>query len=375
MFIINRACRSLTAAGCVALLVTACGGTSAGPFDPGGVGGTGASGGTSSGAGASGSVAQAGRAGNMGGTSSGGATSGGAGNGGNTGSTAGCNQPTITTATPCNGQYPATSIKALRGAQSVGCFELSHVGLVARTDSPTEPRIYVQDAGGTDTSAISAKCAATATHACDAAVRAKIPALLDTPTDGAQLTVRGYYQHGSVTGFEEFYIEDIIDECKAVPRPPPITLSVADITRDARTPSKWFRRATVAIPAGDPLVVYDFSPAELLLAQPQCPDYAGFAMISKSAGTAAPATCAGATNPAPLMQANPREVLIGRQFFNQFLFAADCACAATSNIRIVGAKGQVSGNVVGYLILEQEKASTAAYQVFEPAADQTFPIH
>jgi hypothetical protein len=285
-----------------------------------------------------------------------------------------CNQPTVTTVTPCNSQYPATSILKLRNSKAPGCFELSHVGLVARTDSPSEPRVYLQDPNGGDSSAILAKCAQTATHACDPAVKAKIGLLYDTLTDGAQLSVRGYYQVGGVTGFEEFYIEDIIDECKTLPRPAPVTMTVADITRDARTPAKWFRRATVNVPAADPLVVYDFSPPELLLGQPQCPDYAGFAMIQKSAGSTAPSACAGAANPAARTAPDPKEILIGRQFFNQFLFGADCACAANTNLKIVSPQGAVSGPVLGYLILEQDKASPAAYQVFEPAANQTFPI-
>ena len=354
------------------LLLFGCGGASSGISESG-------NGGSPSGiAGSAGDgvVAGGGSSGGAGSTLGGsnGGQAGGPSGGGGTPSSGGCNQPTITTATPCNGQYPATSIVALRQAKAAGCFELSHVGLVARTDSPSEPRMYVQDPGGTDTSAILAKCTPTATHACAAAVKAKIPMLLDTLTDGAQLSLRGYYQIGAVTGFEEFYVEDIIDECKTVPRPAPISLTVAELTRDARTPAKWFRRAMVNIPANDPLVVYDFSPPELLLGLPQCPDYAGFAMISRSAGSAAPAACVGNTNPPSVAAADPMEVLVGRQFFNQFLFGADCTCAGTTNLKIVKPTGAVSGSVLGYLILEQKKASKTAFQVFEPAADRAFPI-
>jgi hypothetical protein len=347
-----------------AWLLVACGGSSTTLGDPSaggtsGVGGSGASvaGGVDSLAGAS-SSPQAG------------ATSG----GGGAANSGGCNQPTITTPTPCNGHYPATTVSTLRNAKASGCFELSDVGLVARTDSPSEPRIYLQDPGGGDTSAILAKCTASATHACAPEVKAKVPLLFDTLTDGAQLSVRGYYQFGGVTGFEEFYIEDIIDECKTVARPAPIALSLSDLTRDARAPAKWFRRAMLDIPATDPLVVYDFSPPELLLGAAQCPDYAGFAMIQHSLGALPPAACSGTTNPAPRTTADPKEVLIGRQFFNQFLFGADCACAGQTHLQIVKPTAAVSGSVLGYLILEQDKASPTAYQVFEPAADQTFPI-
>jgi hypothetical protein len=274
----------------------------------------------------------------------------------------------------CNGNFPPTSIVSMRKGQASGCFELTNVGLVARTDSPSEPRLYVQDAATGDFSAVLAKCAATATHACPAAVRTAIPQLYDTFTDGAKLNLRGYYQFGAVTQFEEFYIEDIVDTCSTMSRPAPIKLAVTELTRDARTAAaKWFQRATVDIPATDPLVLYDFSPPELLLGQPACPDSAGFAMIPRSSGSTAPAACSGQTNPPARTPTDPNEILVGRQFFNQFLYSADCACSGTTQ-RLVSATSSVSGSVVGYLILEQDKGATSAYQVFEPAADQSFPV-
>jgi hypothetical protein len=365
---------------CGAWLLVACGSSNAGGLSQPGSGGAPASeagaasaieagGSPSSSSGSAGAPAHGAASGN-GGSGAAGAP----GIGGANPASGSCNQPTVTTPTPCNAQYPATSVLSLRTGKAAGCFELSHVGLVARTDSPTEPRLYLQDPGGADTSAILAKCTASATHACAPEVKAKIPLLFDTLDAGAQLSVRGYYQVGALSGFEEFYIEDIIDECKQVARPAPIALTVSDLTRDARTPARWFRRATVNIPASDPLVVYDFSPPELLLGLPQCPDYAGFAMIQTSLSTASPASCAGQANPAPRSAADPHEILVGRQFFNQFLFSADCACTTGTNQKLLKASNAVSGSVLGYLILEQDKASAAAYQVFEPAADQSFPI-
>jgi hypothetical protein len=286
--------------------------------------------------------------------------------------TVGCGSPTPGVTAICSA-YAPKSIAAMRQTPASGCFELSHVGLVARTDSPSEPRLYVQDPNGADYSAILAKCSATAQHRCAPAVAAKIPHLLDTLASGAQMTLRGYYQYGKVTTFEEFYIEDILDECAAVPRPAPITLSVADLARDARVPAKWFRRATVDVSAQDPLVLYDLSPADLQLPQPQCPNWEGFAMIPKSAGLLEGAACGGTTNPAG-RATDPREILFGRQFFNQFLYTSDCGCAAASKQRLLTPTNTVSGGLGGYLILEQDKASTKAYQVFEPSADKAFPV-
>ena len=134
----------------LAMLLPACGSSTSSTLgDPGGA---------TSPAGASGGGASPG----AGGTTPSGAGAGGMAAGGMTvsaGASSGCNQPTISTPTPCNDQYPATSILALRNGKAAGCFAMSHVGLVARTDSLTEPRLYVQDARGGDSSALMAKCA------------------------------------------------------------------------------------------------------------------------------------------------------------------------------------------------------------------------
>jgi hypothetical protein len=261
----------------------------------------------------------------------------------------------------------------MRAAKTSGCFEIQHVGLVSRTDSPTEPRIYVQDKNGGDFSAIVGKCTATASHGCAAPVRTKIGTLLDTKTDGEQLSIRGYYTNGALSQFEGVLIEDILDECATLPRPAPIAMTVAEIQRDARTPAKWFRRAHVEIPPNDPLVMYDFSPLDLQAPTAGCPNVLGFAMISQSAGVAAATGCVGGANPAPQPN-DPREVLLGRQFFNQFLFSTDCACVAGTGQKLVSPAGKVSGTVTGYLIIETDAKSTASYQVFEAAANQAFPI-
>jgi hypothetical protein len=284
-----------------------------------------------------------------------------------------CNVPFAGTQGACT-TYAPTSIVTMRKAPASGCFELAHVGLITISDSPSEPRIYLQDANGTDFSAIQAKCAMTASHACPAAVRDRIPTLSSTSTGGAQLSVRGFYQYGMVSGFEEFYIEDILDECKNLARPAPISLSLSDITRVARVPAKWFQRANVVIPPDNPLVTYDFAPADLKLAQTQCPDFAGFAMVPKSAGAAAAVGCAGTTSPAA-RTTDPMEVLIGRQFFAQFSYSTDCACTAGTTQKLLTPTSSVSGTVLGYLILEQDKGSTSPYQVFEPTSNKTFPIH
>ena len=283
-----------------------------------------------------------------------------------------CNEPTPGATGVCADYKPST-IADMRQGQRSGCFELAHVALVARTPSPTEPRLYLQDIDGADFSAIVAKCSADASHACSGAVKERIPKLYLTLGSGDKVTLRGYYLYGSVSQFEQLYIEDIIDECRAVQRPDPVVLTPSDIARDSRVPEHWFRRATVDVAEDDPLLMYDFSPADLSLEQPQCPDWGGFAMIPQSQAGAMAQGCDGNTNPAS-RELDPAEILIGRQFFDQFLFSADCACANISGQTLVTPTSSVSGTVGGYLTLEVDQGSTDSYQVFEAAANQSFPI-
>jgi hypothetical protein len=231
----------------------------------------------------------------------------------------------------------------------------------------------VQDPNGGDFSAILAKCSTTSQHVCSPSVKAKIPQLADSMAAGEQISLRGYYSYGKISGFEEFYIEDIVDECATVPRPAPIALTVADIAGAARVPGKWFRRATLDIATSDPLVMYDFSPAELAVSGTACPHWEGFGMIPRSAGAAAPPGCSGTTNPAGQAE-SAQEILVGRQFFKQFLFSSDCTCAASEGLRLLTPTSSVSGTVTGYLILESLPMTTTAFQLFEPAADKSFPI-
>ncbi len=283
----------------------------------------------------------------------------------------GCNSPTLGAVATCT-SYPEASITSIRHPSKAGCYELSHVGLIARTDSSSEPRLYVQDKNGGDYSAIVATCSQTAAHPCSSAVAAKIPRILDSAEKGARLSVRGYYEFSKVSGFEEFYVEDVIDECKALPKPLPISLTVADLAEGARVPAKWFSRAIVDVPATNPLVAYDFSPAELALTGP-CPKWGGFALISKSAGATSAAGCSGAVNPAG-QASDANEILIGRQFFKTFLYSSDCGCTAGTQQRLITAASSLSGSMLGILVIEENKGSSAPFQLFEPVADKTFPL-
>ncbi len=254
-----------------------------------------------------------------------------------------------------------------------GCFELAHVVVVARTPSSTTPRIYAQDASGGDFSAIVGKCDATSTHPCPSATATAASRVLD----GAVLTLRGYYHHGMQSDFEEFHLDQVADERRLATPPRPRSLRVSDIARGANNRIAFYQAATVEVDAADPLVMYDLSPAEFRL-QGLCPAWTGFGLIPLSAGTVPPADCVivdgGVSNPDGVAEPNPREVLIGRQFFDLFSYSSDCACASASKQHLVGPAASVAGTMSGILVPALDASSQATYQVFEPLSKAGFPV-
>jgi hypothetical protein len=265
--------------------------------------------------------------------------------------------------------YAASSIAAMRTAAMSGCFELDHVALVDRSSSTTTPRLYVQDSAGGDYSAIMAKCSSTGNHACSAMSLATALTLADNES----VTVHGYYSHGKTSGFEEFLVESMSDDGSMLSPPAPVSLGVADIARSARVTAKWFQRATVSLAAADTLVMYDFSPAEFKLQGP-CPAWEGFGMIPSSAGAAAPAACNGSANPPGIASPDPKEILVGREFFHGFPYCTDCACAATHQQTLLTAANKISGTLGGILIFEITTGTTSTYQIFEPTSKTDFPV-
>ena len=123
------------------------------------------------------------------------------------------------------------------------CFELTDVVVVARTPSSSSPRIYVQDGGGGDFSAVVAKCSSTAQHACPAAANTAVNQLLD----GTSVTVRGFYSHRQATGFEEVSILEVVSSgaLRAVPPPVRLTTSGAPFAPGV----EWHSRQCPAGPA------------------------------------------------------------------------------------------------------------------------------
>jgi hypothetical protein len=268
-------------------------------------------------------------------------------------------------------EFNSSSVAAMRLSTS-SCYEIARAVVLARTPSTGTPRLYVQDQRGGDGSAIVVKCSATSPHPCPAATAAKLPQILD----GAVVTLRGYYDRLSSNRFEELYLEDIVDEGAIAARPAPATLQVADISRDARVPAKWFQVVTVDVPLADPLVMYDFSPPEMALAPPDggCPKFEGFEVMPLSAGASAPVGCTATVNPQARTAPDRRRILVGRQFFSTFWATTDCACWATSKQHLLDPGSSLAGSITGILTFEMNANAPGGFQVFEPLFRASFPI-
>jgi hypothetical protein len=265
--------------------------------------------------------------------------------------------------------YLQASVAEMRQGAGSGCFELQHVVVIARTPSESTPRVYVQDPVGGPYSAIRGKCDDSPTHACPQETARQVESLLD----GSQVTLRGYYLHGTLSGFEEIYLDQVVDEQTLLPVPAAASLGVGDLGRDARARASWFQVVSSQISGQDPLVIYDFSPAEFARGD-HCPAWGGFAVIPASVATGSAPDCGAGTNPRSVDPADGRELLIGREFYKEFFASTDCACAATSKQHLLSAASTLTGLMRGVLSPEIKPGSSQLYQVFHPLSKAAFPI-
>jgi hypothetical protein len=266
--------------------------------------------------------------------------------------------------------YVDATIAELRTAGGSGCFELKDVVVVARTPSPTTPRLYLQERAGGDFSALMAKCSETGKHPCSREAAQS----LGTVLKGAIVTVRGYYHQGSRSGFEELYIDSATDSGYLAEPPLPIALEPADVAKTARHPEAWFQNVSIVVPAGDPWLIADLSPRELALG-PECPRWAGFAMTPASRGAPAAMDCVNGENPPPAVSGvdvADGQILIGRQFYDGFWASSDCACALEHKQHLISSFSTLVGPVSGVLILEQMQGVTV--QMLEPLSRAAFPV-
>jgi hypothetical protein len=262
----------------------------------------------------------------------------------------------------CAGVYTTSSIAAMRQGTVSGCFELDNVTTIALTPSTKSPKLYVQDSGGGMFSAMRTSCSSTSTaHPCTIATQV---AALAT---GRSVTVQGTYIKSKSTGYEAFYLDAVTDNGAATV-PQAVTATMTDISRGGTNNGLAFQRVTTTIPGNDPLVMYDWTPAEFVYqGATKCPYQFAFAMIPQSAGQTATAACSSTTaQPAGQTTPNAAEVLIGTDFYKGFTVSSDCRCAAMFQDKEPTANSQLKGSISGILIFDVPFGATAGYYYIAP---------
>ena len=271
----------------------------------------------------------------------------------------------------CIGAYITTSIATMRQGTKTGCFDFTNVVTLGVTPSTKSPRLFVQDAGGGDFSAIMTRCSSTSTvHPCTVAMTvAGIP-------DGHSVTIQGTYIKTAATTFEEFFIDTITDN-GATAVPAPGTATLAQIARGGTATNLRFQRVSVTVAAADQLKMYDWTPAEFTnTTATACAFQFGFGMIPKSvAGVTPGGACAsGTAQPAGVAAPNPAEVLIGTDFFKTFTTSSDCRCAKMFMDMEPAAASTLGGTISGLLIFDVPFGTTTGHYYFAPKTLADAPI-
>ena len=291
---------------------------------------------------------------------------GGGGGGGGGGGTAGGNDMSMQT-------YTVSTIAAMRQMKAgEAAFELDNVIAIALTPSTASPRLFVQDAGGGDYSAMQATCSSKSmTHPCTVATT------VHTTVLGYKVTIKGTYsKSGTAKGsFEVFYIDSITDNGSGTV-PAPLALAQTDIERATDMTvtgfaKNFFQKATVT-PTED-INMYDWTPSDLKYSGtwPGCttvPYVFGFGMIPSSVTATATAACTTKTAPAPSQTtSDPHEILIGTDFYKDFSVSSDCQCAKTPTTIPSATTKWASGKpITGVLIYDVPVGAAVGFKQFSP---------
>ena len=267
--------------------------------------------------------------------------------------------------------YTDTSIASMRMGTATGCYKLTNVVTLGVTPSTSTPQLFVQDAAGGDFSALETKCSSgSTTHPCT------IAAMVKLIPDGHSVTVTGTYIKTAATTFEEFFIDNVVDNGAGTP-PPAATATLADLERGGTATNLRFQRITITIGAADMLQMYDWTPEEFAnTTATACPYQFGFGMMPKSVTgqTATPACTSGTAQPAGQVSPNAHEVLIGTDFFKGFTVSSDCRCAKTFTDMEPTATSTLSGTVGGLLGFDVPFGATLGYYYLDPKSATDAPI-
>lgn len=262
--------------------------------------------------------------------------------------------------------FVQTSIAEMRRAGDNGCFEIADAVVEARTASTSSPRVFATDSAAGPGSAIVAKCSADSEPHCSAAAAATMEKILR----GAMVTMRGYYWRSPTSGLEEITLQEIEDSGFLAEPPPPVKITLAEVSRVVSTRDAWFHYVAIEIPANDPLRVADLSPPELI--QSSCPKVSGFA-LHRAAGNPAVVGCDGAKNP-PSGGRDADSVLIGRAFFHDFSWSTDCECAAAHHQHLLSDGATFAGELRGILNFSVPLGGTSGWQILEPLSNADLPL-
>ena len=278
----------------------------------------------------------------------------------------------------CGGVYTKSTIAAMRQGMS-GCYELDGVVTLAIVPTTTTSKVvkfYVQDASGGDYSAVRASCSSTSTtHPCP------VFSTVKASSSARTVTLSGTYIKSSPSkgGYEAFY-PDAFTDTGAGTLPAPVALAETDLQRGTTMAAAgkpiaayYFQVFTTTI--ADKLLMYDWSPPELASTSTKstCKQY-GFGMIPTSAAATAGAACTGMTQPAGQATANPKEVLVGTDFYTGFKTTTDCVCGPKHSAPVPVAGQGTSGSVTALLDYEVPFGATTGYLYVAPLLDASFPI-
>jgi len=187
---------------------------------------------------------------------------------------------------------------------------------------------------------------------------------------GRSVTIQGTYIKSKSTCYESFYIDSITDN-GAGTVPAGVTATLADISRSGTNKGISFQHVTTTIAGNDPLVMYDWTPAEFVYqGATKCPYQFGFGMIPQSANATATAACTNTTSQPP-GQTTPSsaEVLIGTDFYTGFTVSSDCQCAATFTDKEPTTTSQVKQSISGMLVFDVPFGATTGYYYIAPLSN------
>lgn len=231
----------------------------------------------------------------------------------------------------------------MRMGTTVGCFELDDViSIAAEPGSAAAARLYVQDSGGGNYSAMQIGCDAS-THPCAANYSAI--------TVGRDLMVTGTYAKSSA-GLETFAIDSITNKSSGAV-PSAATTTLASIESNSTSLALVFQKVTVSVAAVDALRIYDFTPAQFVVTGASaCPYQTGFGMLPTSATGGIPSGACTSGTAQPVGAANPSasEVLIDTRFTPTYDVSSDCRCASSASDKEPTTTSTLSGSVSGILL-------------------------